>query len=148
MKRIYSSCMTLEAKMFLPSLPSPNSDVVVQIVDARHPLLFRCPDLVSVTLHLQPVKMSTEWRAHCIWPHCPCCAVGVVCKGSVQGQGEHAAAEQGGPADPGAEAGLGQTLPERGPEGRVLVRPGWERQAGRRGEGVEEVTGLLLEWGH
>lgn len=27
---------------------SPFSDIVVQIVDARNPLLFRCPDLVSL----------------------------------------------------------------------------------------------------
>lgn len=27
---------------------SPFSDIVVQIVDARNPLLFRCPDLVGL----------------------------------------------------------------------------------------------------
>lgn len=36
------------------------SDVVVQIVDARNPLLFRCPDLVRTEL--------VQWEMGCV--HC------------------------------------------------------------------------------
>lgn len=62
---------------------------------------------------------------------------GVVCKGGVRRQGEHAAVEQGRPADQRAEESLGQTLPERGAEGGFLVRPRRSQQAGCRGEGEE-----------
>ena len=36
------------------------SDVVVQIVDGRNPLLFRCPDLVSANLLSFSIDFGTD----------------------------------------------------------------------------------------
>ena len=53
------------APPFLPPESMPThpitttfSDVVVQIVDARHPLLFRCPDLEEYVKEVSPEKRN------------------------------------------------------------------------------------------
>lgn len=41
------------------------SDIVVQIVDARNPLLFRCPDLVRIFI-LNSLKVGIWWGVECV----------------------------------------------------------------------------------